>query len=67
LTGAPAASERVIFGAPAGSTPHTVATLPFFVNETATTAAVLSGALKVRGPTVLVVSGGNVDPALLQD
>ena len=33
----------------------------------ATTAAVLSGALKVRGPTVLVVSGGNVDPAMLQD
>src|SRR6266568_767928 len=33
----------------------------------ATTAAVLSGALKVQGPTVLVVSGGNVDPALLQD
>ena len=33
----------------------------------ATTAAVLSGALKVRGPTVLVVSGGNVDPVLLQD
>jgi len=33
----------------------------------ATTAAVLSGAFKVRGPTVLVVSGGNVDPALLQD
>ncbi|OLC46002.1 MAG: hypothetical protein AUH80_07580 [Chloroflexi bacterium 13_1_40CM_4_65_16] len=29
----------------------------------ATTAAVLSGALKVRGPTVLVVSGGHVDPA----
>ena len=33
----------------------------------ATTAAVLSGVLKVRGPTVLVVSGGNVDPAMLQD
>ncbi|HEX9280029.1 MAG TPA: threonine/serine dehydratase [Gemmatimonadales bacterium] len=33
----------------------------------ATTAAVLSGALKVQGPTVLVVSGGNVDPAFLQD
>ena len=32
-----------------------------------TTAAVLSGALKVQGPTVLVVSGGNVDPAFLQD
>jgi threonine dehydratase len=29
----------------------------------ATTAALRSGALKPRGPTVLVVSGGNVDPA----
>jgi len=33
----------------------------------ATTAAVRSGLLKPRGPTVLVVSGGNVDPALLED
>ncbi len=29
----------------------------------ATTAALLSGQLPLRGPTVLVVSGGNVDPA----
>jgi threonine dehydratase len=29
----------------------------------ATTAALRSGALRPRGPTVLVVSGGNVDPA----
>jgi threonine dehydratase len=33
----------------------------------ATTAAVRSGRLAPRGPTVLVVSGGNVDPALLED
>jgi threonine dehydratase len=33
----------------------------------ATTAAVLSGAVKPQGPTVLVVSGGNADPALLRD
>lgn len=33
----------------------------------ATTAAVRSGALKPSGATVLVVSGGNVDPALLED
>lgn len=33
----------------------------------ATTAAVRSGALRLSGPTVLVVSGGNVDPALLND
>ena len=33
----------------------------------ATTAAVRSGALTPSGPTVLVVSGGNVDPALLED
>jgi threonine dehydratase len=33
----------------------------------ATTAAVRTGALRPRGPTVLVVSGGNVDPALLKD
>jgi threonine dehydratase len=29
----------------------------------ATTAALRSGAFRPRGPTVLVVSGGNVDPA----
>ena len=33
----------------------------------ATTAAVRTGVLRPRGPTVLVVSGGNVDPALLKD
>jgi threonine dehydratase len=33
----------------------------------ATTAAVRSGRLVPRGPTVLVVSGGNVDPSLLED
>jgi threonine dehydratase len=33
----------------------------------ATTAAVRSGKLKPVGPTVLVVSGGNVDPSLLED
>src|SRR5689334_15227477 len=33
----------------------------------ATTAAVRSGALHPVPPTVLVVSGGNVDPALLED
>jgi len=33
----------------------------------ATTAAVRCGALTPSGPTVLVVSGGNVDPALLED
>ena len=33
----------------------------------ATTAAVRSGVLTPSGPTVLVVSGGNVDPALLED
>lgn len=33
----------------------------------ATTAAVQSGALTPTGATVLVVSGGNVDPALLED
>lgn len=33
----------------------------------ATTAAVRAGALRPRGPTVLIVSGGNVDPALLKD
>ncbi len=33
----------------------------------ATTAAVRSGAIAPSGPTVLVVSGGNVDPALLED
>jgi threonine dehydratase len=33
----------------------------------ATTAAVRSGRLKPSGPTVLVVSGGNVDPSLLKD
>lgn len=33
----------------------------------ATTAAVRSGALRPSGPTVLVVSGGNVDPGLLDD
>lgn len=32
----------------------------------ATTAAVVSGAVQPSGPTVLVVSGGNVDPALLE-
>lgn len=32
----------------------------------ATTAAVRCGALKPSGPTVLVVSGGNVDPSLLE-
>ncbi len=31
----------------------------------ATTAALRSGALEVDGPTVLVVSGGNIDPALI--
>ncbi len=33
----------------------------------ATTAAVRSGAVRPSGPTVLVVSGGNVDPTLLED
>jgi threonine dehydratase len=33
----------------------------------ATTAAVRSGALRPAAPTVLVVSGGNVDPSLLED
>jgi threonine dehydratase len=33
----------------------------------ATTAAVRTGAVSPAGPTVLVVSGGNVDPALLED
>lgn len=33
----------------------------------ATTAALLSGALKPALPAVLVVSGGNVDPSLLED
>jgi threonine dehydratase len=31
-----------------------------------TTAAVRSGALRPRGPAVLVVSGGNVDPAVIE-
>ena len=46
---------------------HRRARLTVEPSGAATTAAVLSGALQVRGPTVLVVSGGNVDPALLQD
>ncbi len=33
----------------------------------ATTAAVRSGAIRPAAPTVLVVSGGNVDPSLLED
>jgi threonine dehydratase len=33
----------------------------------ATTAAVRSGAVRPEPPTVLVVSGGNVDPSLLED
>lgn len=33
----------------------------------ATTAALRSGAIHATGPTVLVVSGGNVDPALFDD
>lgn len=33
----------------------------------ATTAALRSGAIRAAGPTVLVVSGGNVDPALFDD
>jgi threonine dehydratase len=33
----------------------------------ATTAAVRAGALTPMSPTVLVVSGGNVDPSLLED
>ena len=33
----------------------------------ATTAAIRSGALRPQPPTVLVVSGGNVDPVLLED
>jgi threonine dehydratase len=33
----------------------------------ATTAALRSGAVRPVRPTVLVVSGGNVDPALLED
>jgi threonine dehydratase len=33
----------------------------------ATTAALRSGAIRATGPTVLVVSGGNVDPAFLDD
>lgn len=33
----------------------------------ATTAAIRAGAVRPSGPTVLVVSGGNVDPALLDD
>jgi threonine dehydratase len=33
----------------------------------ATTAALRSGALRPRGPTVLVVSGGNVDPAYVAE
>ncbi len=33
----------------------------------ATTAAVRSGAVRPVPPTVLVVSGGNVDPSLLED
>ncbi len=33
----------------------------------ATTAAVRSGAVEPVPPTVLVVSGGNVDPSLLED
>ncbi len=33
----------------------------------ATTAALRSGAVRPLAPTVLVVSGGNVDPALLED
>ncbi len=33
----------------------------------ATTAAVRSGALRPEPPTVLVVSGGNLDPSLLED
>jgi threonine dehydratase len=33
----------------------------------ATTAALQSGAVRPVPPTVLVVSGGNVDPSLLED
>jgi len=33
----------------------------------ATTAALLSGAVRPSGVTVLIVSGGNVDRALLED
>jgi len=33
----------------------------------ATTAALRSGAVHAIPPTVLVVSGGNVDPSLLED
>ena len=33
----------------------------------ATTAAVRSGAIQPVPPTVLLVSGGNVDPSLLED
>jgi threonine dehydratase len=31
-----------------------------------TTAAVLAGRVRLSGPTVAVVSGGNVDPAVFQ-
>jgi threonine dehydratase len=31
-----------------------------------TTAALLGGRLRLTGPTVAIVSGGNVDPALFQ-
>src|SRR5213593_4536092 len=41
--------------------------LPVEPSGAATTAAVRSGALRPVPPTVLVVSGGNVDPALIED
>jgi threonine dehydratase len=37
--------------------------LPVEPSGAATTAAVRSGRIAVDGPTVLIVSGGNIDPA----
>jgi threonine dehydratase len=42
------------------------ANLPAEPSGAVTTAAILSGKLKVTGPTVAVVSGGNVDPDRFQ-
>lgn len=45
---------------------HQEAELTVEPSGAATTAAVLTGAIRPGGPIVLVVSGGNVDPAFIQ-
>jgi len=60
LVKTPRCARRYIFS---GDTGH----LAVEPSGAATTAAVRSGAVEPVPPTVLVVSGGNVDPSLLED